>query len=143
MSKTKPRAGEMALEAQARILARFHFALVPSGVPFLGKAQHRLQEEVYRSRQELETALEGLQSTNEKLEAANEELQNSNEEAHERGDQLGELNSFLNLDIGLPVEQLRTPIRSCLAAKTEFLDLTLDATNRRGRASRCGAPVPH
>lgn len=46
MSKTKPRAGEMALEAQARILARFHFALVPSGVPFLGKAQHQLRKEV-------------------------------------------------------------------------------------------------
>jgi len=41
--------------------------------------------------------------------------------------------NFLNLDIGLPVERLRAPIRSCLAGEAEFLDLTLDATNRRGR----------
>jgi two-component system CheB/CheR fusion protein len=31
------------------------------------------------------------------------------------------------------VERLRAPIRSCLAGESEFLDLTLDATNRRGR----------
>jgi two-component system, chemotaxis family, CheB/CheR fusion protein len=42
--------------------------------------------------------------------------------------------NFLNLDIGLPVERLRAPIRACLAGESEFLDLTLDATNRRGRA---------
>jgi len=41
--------------------------------------------------------------------------------------------NFLNLDIGLPVEQLRTAIRSCLAGDAEVMDLTLDATNRRGR----------
>jgi hypothetical protein len=39
MSKTEPRAGEMALEAQARRLTRFRFALVPGGVPFLGGAE--------------------------------------------------------------------------------------------------------
>jgi two-component system CheB/CheR fusion protein len=41
--------------------------------------------------------------------------------------------NFLNLDIGLPVERLRAPIRACLAREADFLDLTLDATNRRGR----------
>ena len=41
--------------------------------------------------------------------------------------------NFLNLDIGLPVDQLRAPIRACLARESEFLDVTLDATNRRGR----------
>jgi two-component system CheB/CheR fusion protein len=41
--------------------------------------------------------------------------------------------NFLNLDIGLPVDRLRAPIRACLARESEFLDLTLDATNRRGR----------
>jgi two-component system CheB/CheR fusion protein len=41
--------------------------------------------------------------------------------------------NFLNLDIGLPVERLRAPIRACLAHDSDFLDLTLDATNRRGR----------
>jgi two-component system, chemotaxis family, CheB/CheR fusion protein len=42
--------------------------------------------------------------------------------------------NFLNLDIGLPVERLRAPIRSCLAGEAEFPDLTVEATNRRGRA---------
>ena len=41
--------------------------------------------------------------------------------------------NFLNLDIGLPVDRLRAPIRACLAGEAEFLDLSLDATNRRGR----------
>ena len=172
----------------------------------------RLQEDVERASQELETALEELQSTNEELETTNEELQSTveelettneelqstneeletmneelqstnaelqtiNEEARDRGDQLGELNgflesiltslrsavavvdrdlqvrkwsrraedmwglrsdevvqrNFLNLDIGLPVDRLRAPIRACLAGEAEFLDLSLDATNRRGR----------
>ena len=50
-----------------------------------------------------------------------------------RSDEVVQKN-FLNLDIGLPVERLRAPIRSCLGGEAEFLDLTLDATNRRGRA---------
>ena len=134
--------------------------------------------------EELETTNEELQSTNEELETMNEELQSTNEElqtindeARERGDQLGELNgflesiltslrgavavvdrdlhvrkwsrraedmwglrqdevlhkNFLNLDIGLPVERLRAPIRACLARRVRVLDVTLDATNRRGR----------
>ncbi len=41
--------------------------------------------------------------------------------------------NFLNLDIGLPVDRLRAPIRACLAGESDFLDLSLDATNRRGR----------
>jgi len=41
--------------------------------------------------------------------------------------------NFLNLDIGLPVDRLRAPIRACLAREAEVLEMTLDATNRRGR----------
>jgi two-component system, chemotaxis family, CheB/CheR fusion protein len=41
--------------------------------------------------------------------------------------------NFLNLDIGLPVDRLRAPIRACLNGEASALDLTLDATNRRGR----------
>jgi two-component system, chemotaxis family, CheB/CheR fusion protein len=41
--------------------------------------------------------------------------------------------NFLNLDIGLPVEQLKIPIKACLAQETEFLELTLEGTNRRGK----------
>lgn len=44
--------------------------------------------------------------------------------------------NFLNLDIGLPVERLRSAIRSCLAGDAEVLDVSLDATNRRGRPTQ-------
>lgn len=40
---------------------------------------------------------------------------------------------FLNLDIGLPVEQLRQPIRDCLAsADSSPTEVTLEAVNRKG-----------
>ncbi len=43
--------------------------------------------------------------------------------------------NFLNLDIGLPVDRLKGPIRSCLASanEREFIEVVLDATNRRGK----------
>jgi two-component system, chemotaxis family, CheB/CheR fusion protein len=41
--------------------------------------------------------------------------------------------NFLNLDIGLPVEQLKAPVKACLAKEAEFLELTLESTNRRGK----------
>jgi two-component system CheB/CheR fusion protein len=41
---------------------------------------------------------------------------------------------LLNLDIGLPVDRLRAPVRAILAGTSEREALTLDATNRRGRA---------
>jgi len=44
---------------------------------------------------------------------------------------------LMNLDIGLPVEQLRQPIRAVLAGETERVELTLDCRNRRGRSVRC------
>jgi len=45
--------------------------------------------------------------------------------------------NFLNLDIGLPVDQLRNMIRSCLSKESESGEVTLDATNRRGKAIEC------
>jgi len=44
--------------------------------------------------------------------------------------------NFLNLDIGLPVDQLKGPIRACLSNDTEFTQVVLDATNRRGKPMR-------
>lgn len=44
---------------------------------------------------------------------------------------------FLNLDIGLPVEQLSRPIRAILAGETTVFETLLDAVNRRGRSIRC------
>jgi len=42
--------------------------------------------------------------------------------------------NFLNLDIGLPVEELRPAIRACFAGDTEHVEARLHATNRRGRS---------
>jgi two-component system CheB/CheR fusion protein len=42
-----------------------------------------------------------------------------------------------SLDIGLPVEKLRRPVRNALAGNDEGNESVLDATNRRGRAIRC------
>ena len=43
---------------------------------------------------------------------------------------------MLGLDIGLPLEDLRDSVRDALAGQVPP-PLTLDATNRRGRAIRC------
>jgi two-component system CheB/CheR fusion protein len=49
-----------------------------------------------------------------------------------------ESKNFLNLDIGLPVDQLRGPIRACLSSDNgkEFIEVVLEATNRRGKPMR-------
>jgi two-component system, chemotaxis family, CheB/CheR fusion protein len=45
--------------------------------------------------------------------------------------------SFMNLDIGLPVEQLRTPVRAVLTGRATFQEVVLEATNRRDKAIQC------
>jgi two-component system CheB/CheR fusion protein len=45
--------------------------------------------------------------------------------------------NFLNLDIGLPADQLRQGIRSCLAGEQEHIEVLVKATNRRGRSITC------
>jgi two-component system, chemotaxis family, CheB/CheR fusion protein len=45
--------------------------------------------------------------------------------------------NFLNLDIGLPVEELRAPIRACFAGEADHMEQRLRATNRRGRTIEC------
>jgi two-component system CheB/CheR fusion protein len=45
--------------------------------------------------------------------------------------------NWLSLDIGLPVSELRHPVRACLAGESRFQQLEVAATNRRGRAIRC------
>ena len=44
---------------------------------------------------------------------------------------------FMNLDIGLPVEQLRQQIRACLAGESTQEQTILEARDRRGRPVRC------
>lgn len=41
------------------------------------------------------------------------------------------------LEIGLPVEQLKGPLRRTLIGETPRQELTVDAVNRRGKAFRC------
>ena len=45
--------------------------------------------------------------------------------------------NFLNLDIGLPTEQLRAGIRACLSGDGDHMEQVVPATNRRGRAIVC------
>jgi two-component system CheB/CheR fusion protein len=49
--------------------------------------------------------------------------------------------NFLNLDIGLPVGELRRPIQEVLGPGGSSGDVTLDAVNRRGRAFRCRVAI--
>jgi two-component system CheB/CheR fusion protein len=44
---------------------------------------------------------------------------------------------FLNLDFGLPIEQLKGVMRAVVAGEVESQEVILDATNRRGRTIRC------
>ena len=44
---------------------------------------------------------------------------------------------FLNLDMGLPVEQLKGPIRAVVNGEAEIQDVILEATNRRGKVISC------
>lgn len=44
---------------------------------------------------------------------------------------------FLNLDIGLPVDQLRQPLRACLAGESPLQRVVLSARDRRGRGIQC------
>jgi two-component system CheB/CheR fusion protein len=48
---------------------------------------------------------------------------------------------FLNLDIGLPVNELRQPIRMSLAGDGDAEPLLLEATNRRGKTIQCEVDV--
>jgi two-component system CheB/CheR fusion protein len=45
--------------------------------------------------------------------------------------------SLLNLDIGLPVSELRDLVRPCLAGEREHQEIVLDAVNRRGKKIQC------
>jgi two-component system CheB/CheR fusion protein len=45
--------------------------------------------------------------------------------------------SLLELDIGLPVDELKEPVEQFLAGEAEGEDVSLEATNRRGQAVRC------
>jgi two-component system CheB/CheR fusion protein len=41
--------------------------------------------------------------------------------------------NLLSLDIGLPIEQLKRPLRAVIAGESEMGEANFTATNRRGR----------
>ncbi|MEA5574853.1 CheR family methyltransferase [Anabaena sp. UHCC 0451] len=53
-----------------------------------------------------------------------------------RADEVIKTSLFI-LDIGLPVEQLRSPIRDALSGKSDLQEMILETTNRRGKPIKC------
>ena len=49
--------------------------------------------------------------------------------------------SLLQLDMGLPLDQLRPAVRAVLEGREPFHEVALDAVNRRGRRIRCAVTV--
>ena len=124
-------------------------------------------EELETMNEELQSSNEELQTINEELHLRSEELNRVNAflelilssmrsgvvvldtELHvqiwnHKNEDLWGLRSdevqgqhFLNLDIGLSVEQLRQPLLACLAREAKSVTLTLKAINRRGKAIQC------
>jgi len=45
--------------------------------------------------------------------------------------------NFLNLDIGLPIEQFKQPVRDCLSGEKDFQEIHSTAVNRRGKKIEC------
>jgi two-component system CheB/CheR fusion protein len=48
---------------------------------------------------------------------------------------------LLNLDIGLPVDGLKAPLKACLAGSSDREELVVEAINRRGKPFRCGVVI--
>jgi len=125
-------------------------------------------EELETMNEELQSTNEELQTVNDELQHRSKELNQSNSFLesiltslkggvvvvnrdlqvqiwNHRSEDLWGLRSsevvgqnFLNLDIGLPVEQLRLAIRNCLNDNpTELSPVVIEAMNRRGRLIQC------
>jgi len=124
-------------------------------------------EELETMNEELQSTNEELQTVNEELRQRTDELHNINAFLesvlaslpggaavidqnynvlmwNQRAEDLWGLRSdevrgrsLLGLDIGLPVGELRPMVRACLGGEAESKELTLDATNRRGKRIRC------
>ncbi len=48
---------------------------------------------------------------------------------------------FMDIDTGLPVQELRHTLDACLARQVDGSEVTVDAVNRRGRRVRCQVTV--
>jgi two-component system CheB/CheR fusion protein len=124
-------------------------------------------EELETMNEELQSTNEELETMNDELRLRTEELNNANAYLHsilgslhsgvvvmdgqmqvqvwsERAEDLWGLRahevrgkSFLGLDIGFPVDQLKPTLKACIAGEGYESETTLEAVNRRGRAIRC------
>jgi two-component system CheB/CheR fusion protein len=119
-----------------------------------------MNEELHSSNEELQTINEELRQRTSELNQANAFLSSIltslragvivvdphfnilswNHEAEElwglRADEVqGE--SMLSLDIGLPIAQLREPMRQCMDGQSHDREQVLTAVNRRGRSIQC------
>jgi len=116
-----------------------------------------MNEELQSTNEELQTANDQLRHSSDELNRANAFLENVLSNFHEgvvvvdgdlrvqawnnRAEDLWGLRSaevvgkhLMNLDLGLPVENLRQPLRRCLSGESPFERVTMQATNRRGRS---------
>jgi two-component system CheB/CheR fusion protein len=128
---------------------------------------HSTNEELETMNEELQSANEELQTMNEELRQRSEELNDVNSFLesilasfrgavvvldrdllvmiwNHRAEELWGLREdeargkhFFNLDIGLPVEQLRQSIRAGQAGDARPPEVVVEAVNRRGKAFRC------
>jgi two-component system, chemotaxis family, CheB/CheR fusion protein len=124
-------------------------------------------EELETMNEELQSTNEELQTVNEELRTRSEELNhvnaflesvlrsmragavvvNANLDVlmwNHRAEDMWGLRSdevqgkgLLNLDIGLPVGELRTIIRACLSGEVDQQEIVVDAVNRRGKKIKC------
>jgi two-component system CheB/CheR fusion protein len=124
-------------------------------------------EEMETMNEELQSTNEELQTVNEELRTRTDELNHSNVFLNSifaglrqgvavldqnqkilvwnhrsedlwglKGDEVYK-QSFFGLDIGLPVDQLKGPVRSCQAGDGDYQEVVLEATNRRGKPIQC------
>jgi two-component system CheB/CheR fusion protein len=128
-------------------------------------------EELETTNEELQSTNEELRSMNDQIQQRSDELRHVNTHLHsilgslraavvvlnpalevevwsEKAQELwglraGEVQGqpFLNLDIGLPVDELRQPILACMNGGPPTAERLLDGVNRRGRALRCQVTV--
>jgi len=116
-----------------------------------------MNEELQSTNEELQTANEQLRQSGDELNRANAFFENILGSFHDglmvvdaefrvqawnaKAEDMWGLRSaevqgkhLMNLDLGLPLDQLRGPIRQCLSGESTFERRTLPATNRRGRS---------
>jgi two-component system CheB/CheR fusion protein len=119
-----------------------------------------INEELQSTNEELQTINEELRQRSDELNAVNAFLESILTSLrggvavvdsdlkvlvwNERADDLWGLRAdevigrnFLGIDIGLPVERLKQPLRECLTGEHDHIELRLEATNRRGRPIQC------